>query len=144
MKTVEDKKTKKTTVKTVKKVAVKPAKVEKVVAPVVETEVKETKAARKARGKAVAPKEITPADKQNIINKFALKDGDTGSPEVQVAILTQKINNLVAHLEGNPKDNHSRRGLLKVVAKRRRILNYLKDKAEARYLELIKKLELKK
>ena len=141
MKTVKDKKTKKTAVK---KVVAKAEKAKKVIAPVVETEVKETKKARKARGKAIAPKEITPADKQNIINQFALKDGDTGSPEVQVAILTQKINNLVAHLEGNPKDNHSRRGLLKVVAKRRRILNYLKDKAEARYLELIKKLELKK
>lgn len=141
MKTVKDKKTKKTIVK---KAAVKAEKVKKVVAPIVENEVKETKKSRKAKGKLVTPKEITPEDKQNIINKFALKDGDTGSPEVQVAILTQKINNLVAHLEGNPKDNHSRRGLLKVVAKRRRILNYLKDKAEARYQELIKKLELKK
>lgn len=143
MKTAKDKKTKKATVK---KVATKPVVEKKVVEKEIKAnvEVKETKAAKKLKAKAATPKEITPADKQNIINQFALKDGDTGSPEVQVAILTQKINNLVAHLEGNPKDNHSRRGLLKVVAKRRRILNYLKDKAEARYQELIKKLELKK
>lgn len=143
MKTAKDKKTKKATIK---KVATKPVVEKKVVEKEIKAsvEVKETKAVKKLKAKAATPKEITPADKQNIINQFALKDGDTGSPEVQVAILTQKINNLVAHLEGNPKDNHSRRGLLKVVAKRRRILNYLKDKAEARYQELIKKLELKK
>ncbi len=81
-------------------------------------------------------------DKQKIIKQFALKDGDTGSPEVQVAILTQKITNLVQHLEQNPKDNHSRRGLLKVVAKRRRILNYLQNKDEKRYNALVKKLNL--
>jgi small subunit ribosomal protein S15 len=81
-------------------------------------------------------------DKQKVIKQFALKTGDTGSPEVQVALLTQKITNLVKHLEQNPKDNHSRRGLLKVVAKRRRILNYLQNKDEKRYKELIKKLNL--
>ena len=82
--------------------------------------------------------------KQEIIQQFALKEGDTGSPEVQVALLTQKITNLVVHLEQNPKDNHSRRGLLKVIAKRRRILNYLQTKDETRYKNLIKKLNLKK
>lgn len=87
---------------------------------------------------------ITPEDKQKIIKAFALKEGDTGSPEVQVAISTQKIANLVAHLEKNPKDHHSRRGLLKIVAKRRRILNYLQKKDEKRYKTLIKKLDLKK
>ncbi len=85
-----------------------------------------------------------PDDKQQLINTFAQKDGDTGSPEVQIALLTQKITKLAEHLEENKKDNHSRRGLLKVIAKRRRILNYLQKLDEPRYKELIKKLELKK
>lgn len=83
-------------------------------------------------------------DKQQIITEFAQKTGDTGSPEVQVALLTHKIQKLTSHLEENKKDNHSRRGLLKVIAKRRRILNYLSKLDEGRYKELIGKLELKK
>ncbi|MEN9328561.1 MAG: hypothetical protein RI947_1369 [Candidatus Parcubacteria bacterium] len=75
---------------------------------------------------------------------FAQKDGDTGSPEVQVALLTQKIVKLSSHLEENKKDNHSRRGLLKVIAKRRRILNYLNKLDEKRYKVLADKLGLKK
>lgn len=85
-----------------------------------------------------------PENKQEIIEKFAQKNGDTGSPEVQVALLTFKIQRLTNHLEGNKKDNHSRRGLLKIIAKRRRILNYLQKLDEARYKELIEKLGLKK
>ncbi len=85
-----------------------------------------------------------PHSKQEIIELFAQKSGDTGSPEVQVALLTFKIQRLTNHLEGNKKDNHSRRGLLKVIAKRRRILNYLQKLDEARYKELIEKLGLKK
>lgn len=85
-----------------------------------------------------------PDDKQQIIDTFAQKTGDTGSPEVQVALLTHKIQRLTSHLEENKKDNHSRRGLLKVIAKRRRILNYLQKLDEARYKELIEKLGLKK
>lgn len=85
-----------------------------------------------------------PDDKQQLIQMFAQKSGDTGSPEVQVALLTQKINKLSEHLNENKKDNHSRRGLLKVIAKRRRILNYLQKLDEKRYKELTKKLELKK
>ncbi|PIQ73642.1 30S ribosomal protein S15 [Candidatus Roizmanbacteria bacterium CG11_big_fil_rev_8_21_14_0_20_36_8] len=85
-----------------------------------------------------------PENKQEIIEKFSQKDGDTGSPEVQVALLTFKIHRLTNHLEGNKKDNHSRRGLLKVIAKRRRILNYLKKLDEARYGVVIKELGLKK
>lgn len=85
-----------------------------------------------------------PENKQEIIEMFAQKNGDTGSPEVQVALLTFKIQRLTNHLEGNKKDNHSRRGLLKVIAKRRRILNYLQKLDEKRYKELIKKLSLKK
>lgn len=83
-------------------------------------------------------------DKQAVIEKFAQKKGDTGSPEVQVALLTQKIGKLTLHLEINKKDNHSRRGLLKVIAKRRRILNYLQKLDEDRYKKLIKTLTLKK
>lgn len=85
-----------------------------------------------------------PENKQEIIEMFAQKNGDTGSPEVQVALLTFKIQRLTNHLEGNKKDNHSRRGLLKIIAKRRRILNYLQKLDEARYKELIEKLGLKK
>lgn len=83
-------------------------------------------------------------NKQEIIDAFAQKSGDTGSPEVQVALLTHKIQRLTNHLEGNKKDNHSRRGLLKVIAKRRRILNYLTKLDDKRYKELIKKIGLKK
>ncbi|MDH7476651.1 MAG: 30S ribosomal protein S15 [Microgenomates group bacterium] len=79
-----------------------------------------------------------------MIERFAQKKGDTGSPEVQVALLTQKINRLTEHLEKNKKDNHSRRGLLKVIAKRRRILNYLQKIDEKRYKSLINRLGLKK
>lgn len=85
-----------------------------------------------------------PEDKQKLIDKFAQKKGDTGSPEVQTALLTLKINRLTQHLNQNNKDNHSRRGLLKIIAKRRRILNYLQKLDEKRYKELIAALGLKK
>lgn len=88
--------------------------------------------------------EVLPDDKQKIIEKFAQKQGDTGSPEVQVALLSHKIDKLTQHLEINKKDNHSRRGLLKVIAKRRRILTYLQKLDEKRYKNLIAKLGLKK
>lgn len=87
---------------------------------------------------------ISGASKQDLINEFATKNGDTGSPEVQVALATHKILNLTLHLEQNPKDNHSRRGLLKVISKRRRILNYLNEKDTDRYKALIKKVQLTK
>jgi small subunit ribosomal protein S15 len=87
---------------------------------------------------------ILPDDKQKIIEMFAQHKGDTGSPEVQIALLTYKIQRLAAHLEENEKDNHSRRGLLKTIAKRRRLLNYLERLDEKRYKKLIKELELKK
>ncbi|CAN5182339.1 30S ribosomal protein S15 [soil metagenome] len=87
---------------------------------------------------------LLPETKQGIIEMFAQKNGDTGSPEVQIALLSFKITNLSAHLDGNKKDNHSRRGLLKVIAKRRRILNYLQKLDEKRYKELLKKIGLKK
>jgi len=91
----------------------------------------------------MAPAQL-PESKQEIINAFAQKAGDTGSPEVQIALLTFKITRLTSHLEANKKDNHSRRGLLKVIAKRRRILNYLQKLDEKRYKSLIKKVGLKK
>ena len=92
----------------------------------------------------VKDKQSVPEDKQAVIEKFAQRKGDTGSPEVQVALLTHKIFNLSSHLGENKKDNHSRRGLLKVVAKRRRILNYLLKIDEKRYKKLIGELSLKK
>lgn len=90
------------------------------------------------------PKVVLEDDKQKIIDKFGQKKGDTGSPEVQAALLSLKIDKLAEHLEINKKDNHSRRGLLKVIAKRRRILNYLEKLDEKRYKKLIKEIGLKK
>lgn len=83
-------------------------------------------------------------DKQGIIKKFAQRKGDTGSPEVQGALLSYKITRLISHLDENKKDNHSRRGLLKIVAKRRRILNYLQKLDSKRYKKLLGDLDLKK
>ena len=82
--------------------------------------------------------------KSKIIKKFATRKSDTGSPEVQIAILTEKIKELTSHLTNHKKDNHSRKGLLKMVSKRRRLLNYLRDKEEDRYKTLISSLGLSK
>jgi small subunit ribosomal protein S15 len=87
---------------------------------------------------------ITPERKAEVISEHARDKGDTGSPEVQVAILTDRINNLTGHFKGHHKDNHSRRGLLMMVNKRRSLLDYLKKKDEARYTDLIGKLGLRK
>ena len=87
---------------------------------------------------------ITPEDKAALITEYAVKPGDTGSPEVQVAILTHRIKALTEHFKTNAKDNHSRRGLLLMVNKRRTLLSYLKNKDEARYQDLIKRLELRR
>ena len=83
-------------------------------------------------------------DKKKIISEFATKKGDTGSPEVQIALLTHKIGKLPDHLKINPKDNHSRRGLLGVISKRRRLLTYLQKRAKDRYKEIVTKLKLSK
>ena len=83
-------------------------------------------------------------DKQNIIEKFKIHENDTGSAEVQVAILTKKINVLNEHLKSNKKDNHSRRGLVMMVGKRKRLLGYLKNSEVSRYKKLIKELGLRK
>lgn len=82
--------------------------------------------------------------KQDIIAKYATHEGDTGSPEVQVALLTARINHLTEHLKIHKKDHHSRRGLLKMVGQRRGLLNYLMKKDITRYRELIAKLEIRK
>ena len=82
--------------------------------------------------------------KQKIMKKFATNDSDTGSPEVQIALLTEKIKHLTDHLKQHKKDNHSRRGLLKMVSKRRRLLRYIMKKNEDRYKDLINKLGLSK
>jgi len=83
-------------------------------------------------------------DKHTIIESFKLHESDTGSPEVQVAILTKRINHLTEHLKIHKKDHHSRRGLLKMVGQRRSMLNYLKDNDFSRYRTLIEKLGLRK
>lgn len=83
-------------------------------------------------------------NKQEIIEKYAIHEGDTGSPEVQIAILTARINHLNEHFESHPKDHHSRRGMLKMVGKRRGLLDYLREKDIDRYRELIAKLGLRR
>jgi small subunit ribosomal protein S15 len=87
---------------------------------------------------------VTAERKQKLIKDFATKKDDTGSPEVQVAILTERINNLTEHFKVNNNDIHSRRGLLQMVGRRRKLLDYLKQKDAARYDVLIKKLNLRK
>ena len=87
---------------------------------------------------------ITPLRKQELIKEYATKPGDTGSPEIQVAIITQRILNLSEHMKIHAKDFHSRRGLILMVGQRRRLLDYLKSKSEERYQTLIKRLELRR
>lgn len=84
------------------------------------------------------------AEKEKIVKKFKVHDTDSGSAEVQVALITEEITSLTDHLRAHPKDNHSRRGLLQMVAKRKALLNYLSRASEKRYTALIKKLGLKK
>ena len=87
---------------------------------------------------------ITAVRKAELIKSYGQAEGDTGSPEVQVAILTERINNLTGHFKSHTKDNHSRRGLLKLVSQRRSLLDYLKGKEEARYKTLIEKLGIRR
>ena len=87
---------------------------------------------------------LTTTEKKKIIDKFATGKGDTGSPEVQIALLTENLNQLTKHLKNHAKDNHSRRGLLRMVAKRRRLLHYLLKKDDGRYKGIINKLGLEK
>lgn len=87
---------------------------------------------------------ITSERKDALVKEYAINDSDTGSPEVQVAILTERITNLTGHFRTHAKDNHSRRGLLKMVSQRRRLLDYVKSKDETRYADLIKRLGLRR
>lgn len=87
---------------------------------------------------------ISRQDKDAVIEKFSSHEGDTGSPEVQIALLTERINGLTEHLKTHKKDHHSRRGLLKMVGKRRRLLTYLQNKEVDRYRSLVKELGLRK
>ena len=87
---------------------------------------------------------ITAVRKAELIKEYGTKDGDTGSPEVQVAILTERITNLTEHFKGHKKDNHSRRGLLKLVSSRRSLLDYLKKIDEGRYKTLIGRLGIRR
>ncbi len=87
---------------------------------------------------------ITAEKKQEVIKDFQTKKDDTGSPEVQVAILTNRISELSSHLQTHHKDHHSRRGMLAMVAKRRKLLDYLKKKDENRYKDLIKRLGIRR
>ena len=87
---------------------------------------------------------VTAERKTELVCEYATKKGDTGSPEVQVAILSERIKNLTEHFKGHIKDHHSRRGLLKMVSQRRRLLDYLKRKDEQRYEKLIDRLGLRR
>ena len=87
---------------------------------------------------------LNPERKTEVIKQYAVKDGDTGSPEVQVAILSERINSLTDHFKAHVKDNHSRRGLLKMVSTRRQLLDYLRKTDKARYEALIGKLGLRR
>ena len=87
---------------------------------------------------------ITASRKAEVIKTYATKSGDTGSPEVQVALLSERINNLTEHFKAHVKDNHSRRGLLKMVGQRRTLLDYLRRTNEKSYLELIEKLGIRR
>ncbi len=111
----------------------------------------EKKAKTKLVKKPVTKKKTEPVvapvpseEKLDIIKQFQVKEGDTGSPEVQVALLTKRIEKLVGHLKSNPSDNHSRRGLLGLVSKRRRLLHYLEKKDQKRYKGIAQKLGLAK
>ena len=87
---------------------------------------------------------ITTEEKERVMKEYATKEGDTGSPEVQVAILTTRITTLTEHFKTHKKDNHGRRGLLKMVAQRRKLLDYLKGKDEGRYRDLIQRLGIRR
>jgi len=87
---------------------------------------------------------ITADRKTELVKEYATKEGDTGSPEVQVAVLTERIKNLTEHFKDHKKDNHSRRGLLKMVSQRRRLLDYVKGKDQERYQSLITRLGIRR
>mgnify|MGYP006282017931 CR=1 FL=1 len=87
---------------------------------------------------------LTTKEKEKIIKDYKLHDSDTGSAEVQIALLTEEIKRLLSHLKKHPKDTHSKKGLLNMVSKRKRLLSYLQEESEKKYKEIIKKIGLKK
>ena len=99
---------------------------------------------KKVEKKLAVEVPVPSEEKKEVITQYQVKEGDTGSPEVQVALLTKRIEKLVLHLKSNPADNHSRRGLLGIVSKRRRLLNYLEKKDTKRYKTIAHKLGLGK
>jgi small subunit ribosomal protein S15 len=101
-------------------------------------------ASQKSKIRKDCPMSLTTERKAELIKEYATVPGDTGSPEVQVAILTERINTLTDHFKSHKKDNHSRRGLLKMVSSRRSLLDYLKKKDEARYTKLIGALGIRR
>ena len=129
---------------TVKKTTRKSTKAAAAKQPTKKQTAKATKTPVAVSVKSEAAKQAEDSGKKAIIDQFAVKSGDTGSPEVQIALLTNRIAKLTNHLGENKKDNHSRRGLLGLISKRRRLLLYLQGKDEKRYRELVTKLHLKK
>ena len=87
---------------------------------------------------------VTAERKKEVMTEYATSEGDTGSPEVQIAVLSERISNLTEHFKTHNKDNHSRRGLIKLVSQRRRLLDYVKSKDKARYDSLIQRLGLRR
>lgn len=137
MATKPGKKAVKKVVKKETKTATKAVKVLKAEKPPKEAPKKAAKTLKKTSKKEEASLAAPSPEKQEIITQYAVNDGDTGSPEVQIALLTRRIEKLVGHLRTNPHDNHSRRGLLGLVSKRRRLLNYL-DKKDSKRVKAIK------
>lgn len=133
-------KVKATKTKTAKK-PVKAVKAAKTPRTGKETKIAAAKASRKLEAFEVPAPSV---EKQEVIAQFQVSQGDTGSPEVQIALLTKRIEKLVGHLKTNPSDNHSRRGLLGIVSKRRRLLNYLEKKDGKRFKLIAQKLGLGK
>lgn len=111
--------------------------------PKIEEKVK-SKPKKKEAASTVSLETISAVDKQKIIDIYKTHEGDTGSPEVQIAILSERIKNVTDHLKAHPHDNHSRRGLLSMVNKRRRLLTYLMKKDVERYKQILEKLNLTK
>jgi small subunit ribosomal protein S15 len=99
---------------------------------------------RSLSGRKGKPMSITPERKAEVIKTYATKTGDTGSPEVQVAVLSERISNLTGHFKSHVKDNHSRRGLLRLVSQRRQLLDYLIRTDQARYKSLIERLGIRR
>lgn len=131
--------------KTKRTKSVQAGKATKKTSPVIKSKPPKTTPSKIKKKKEVPVVVPLPSEeKQEVIAQFQVKAGDTGSPEVQAALLTKRIEKLVGHLKENPSDNHSRRGLLGMVSKRRRLLNYLEKKDMGRYKEVAKRLGLGK